>query len=107
MNYTVHGILQVRTLEWVAIPFSRGSSQPRDQTQASCTAGRFFTNCTIKEALTSLDGILKCRDITVPTKVCLVKAMVFLVVIYECESWIIKLSTKELMLLNCDLGEDS
>ena len=90
MNYTVHGILQVRTLEWVAIPFSRGSSQPRDQTRASCTAGRFFTNCAIREALTSLDGILKCRDITVPTKVCLVKAMVFLVVIYECESWITK-----------------
>ena len=105
--YTVHGILQVRTLEWVAIPFFRGSSQPRDRTEASCIAGRFFTNCAIREALTSLDGILKCRDITVPTKVCLVKAMVFLVVIYECESWIIKLSTKELMLLNCDVGEDS
>ena len=39
----VHGILQARILEWVAIPFSRGSSQPRDQTQVSCIAGRFFT----------------------------------------------------------------
>ena len=39
---SVHGILQARILEWVAIPFSRGSSQPRDQTQASCIAGRFF-----------------------------------------------------------------
>ena len=38
---TVHGILQARTLEWVAIPFSRGSSQPRDQTWVSCTPGRF------------------------------------------------------------------
>jgi len=39
----VHGILQARILEWVVIPFSRGSSQPRDQTRVSCTAGRFFT----------------------------------------------------------------
>ena len=43
MDYTVHGILQARILEWVAFPFSRGSSQPRDQTQVSCIAGRFFT----------------------------------------------------------------
>ena len=40
---SVHGILQARILEWVAMPSSRGSSQPRDQTQVSCTAGRFFT----------------------------------------------------------------
>ena len=44
MNYTVHGILQVRVLEWVAIPFSRGSSQPRDQTQVYRIAGGFLTN---------------------------------------------------------------
>ena len=44
MDYTVHGILQVRILEWVAFPFSRGSSQPRDWTQISCIAGRFFTD---------------------------------------------------------------
>ena len=43
MDYTVHGILQARILEGVAIPFSKGSSQPRDQTQVSCTAGGFFT----------------------------------------------------------------
>ena len=42
--YTVHGLLQARILEWVAFPFSRGSSQPRDQTQVSHIAGRFFTN---------------------------------------------------------------
>ena len=41
---SVHGILQARMLEWVAIPFSRGSSRPMDQTQVSCTAGRFFTS---------------------------------------------------------------
>ena len=45
-----HGILQVRTLEWVAVPFSRGSSQPRNQTQVSPTAGRFFTSWTTREA---------------------------------------------------------
>ena len=42
MDYRLHGILQTRTLEWVAIHFSRGSSQPKDQTQASCIAGRFL-----------------------------------------------------------------
>ena len=40
---SIHGILQARILKWVDIPFSRGSSQPRDQTQVSCTAGKFFT----------------------------------------------------------------
>ena len=44
MDYTVHGILQARTLEWVAFPFSRGSSQPRSQTQVSHIAGGFFTS---------------------------------------------------------------
>ena len=42
--YTVHGILQPRILEWEAFPFSRGSSQPRDQTQVSRIVGRFFTS---------------------------------------------------------------
>ena len=50
MDYTVHGILQARVLEGVAFPFSRGSSQPRDQTQVSHNAGRFFTNWAIREA---------------------------------------------------------
>ena len=44
MDYTVHGILQARILEWVPFPFSRGSSQPRDQTQVSHIAGRFFAS---------------------------------------------------------------
>ena len=44
MDYIVHGILQARILEWVTFPFSRGSSQPRDRTQVSCTAGGFFTS---------------------------------------------------------------
>ena len=50
-DYTVHGILQARILEWVAFPFSRGSSQPRDQTQVSRIAGRFFTIWATREAL--------------------------------------------------------
>ena len=58
--------------------------------------------------MTNLDSILKSRDITFPTKVNLVKAMVFAVVMYGCESWTIKkLSAKALMLLNCGVGEDS
>ena len=44
MDFTVHGILQARILEWVAFPFSRGSSQPRDRTQVSHIAGGFFTS---------------------------------------------------------------
>ena len=44
MDYRVHGILQARMLEWVAFPFSRGSSQPRDRTQVSLIAGGFFTS---------------------------------------------------------------
>ena len=54
----------------------------------------------------NLDSTLKSRGITLSTKVRLVKAMVFPVVMYGCESWTIKLSTKELMLLNCGVGED-
>ena len=50
MDYAVRGILQARILEWVAISFSRGSSQPRNQTQVSCIAGRFFTSWATREA---------------------------------------------------------
>ena len=58
--------------------------------------------------MTNLNSILKSRDNTLPIKVHLVKAMVFLVVMYGCESWTIKnLSAEELMLLNCGVGEDS
>ena len=44
MDYTVHGIIQPRILEWVAYPFSKGSSQPRDRTQVSHIVGGFFTS---------------------------------------------------------------
>ena len=61
-----------------------------------------------RKIMTNLDSILKSRDITLPTKVRLVKSMVFPVVMYRCESWTIKkLSTEELILLNCGGGEDS
>ena len=77
---SVHGIFQARVLEWGAIAFS----------------------------VTNLDSVLKSRDITLSTKVHLVRAMVFPMVMYGCESWTVKkaLSAKELMLLNCDVGED-
>jgi len=51
---SVHGILQARILEWVAIPFSRRSSPPRNQPWVSCIAGRFFTVCHTREALTNV-----------------------------------------------------
>ena len=58
--------------------------------------------------MTNLDSILKSRDITLSAKVRLVKAMVFPVVMYGCESWTMKkVSAKELMLLNCGVGEES
>ena len=60
-----------------------------------------------RKAMINLDSILKSRDITLLTKVCLVKAMVFPVVMYGCESWTIKLSAEELMLLNWGVGEDT
>ena len=61
-----------------------------------------------RKVMTNLDSILKSRDITLPTKVHLVKAMVFPVVTYGCEVGLLrKLSTKELMLLNCGVEEDS
>ena len=81
------GILQARILEWVAMPSSRGYSQPRDRTGFPCITGRFFTSWTTREAH---DNILKSKYITLPTKVSMVKAMVFPVVMYGCESWTTK-----------------
>ena len=61
-----------------------------------------------RKEMTNLDSILKSRDITLPTRVCLVKSMVFPVVMYGYESWTIKKADgEELMLLNCGVGEDS
>ena len=69
---SAHGILQVRIPEWVAIPFSRGSSQPRDQTQVSCIAGRVLTIWVTREA----QGIWE-KLITIITDVYKVKKMNF------------------------------
>ena len=60
-----------------------------------------------RKVMTNLDSIIKSRDITLPINVHLIKAMGFPVVTYGCERWTIKLSTKELMILNCGVGEDS
>ena len=60
------------------------------------------------KAMTNIDSILKSRDITLPTKIHLVKAMVFPVVMYGCENWTIKKAEcKELMLSDCDVGQNS
>ena len=61
-----------------------------------------------RKVMTNLDSVFKSRDITLPTKVRLVKPKVFPVVMYGCESWTVKkASAEELMLLNCGVGEDS
>ena len=61
-----------------------------------------------RKVMTNLDSIFKSRDIALPTKVHLVKAMVFPVLMYGCESWTVKKAEhQELMLLNCGVGEDS
>ena len=79
-GFSIHEILQARVLEWGAIAFS----------------------------MTNLDSILKSRDITLPTKVRLVKAMVFPVVMYGCESWTVKKAEyQRINALNCGVGEDS
>ena len=107
---SVHGIFRVRILELVAITFSGGSSWHRDWTCVSYIAGRLFTDWATRDkivaaiiptilptiiptiflgrkAMTNLDSILKSRDVTLPTQSCLVRAMVFPIVMYGCESW--------------------
>ena len=61
-----------------------------------------------RKTMTNLDSILKSGDITLPTRICIIRAMIFPVVRYGCESWTIKrLGTKELMPLNCGIREDA
>ena len=61
-----------------------------------------------RKVMTNLDSIFKSRDIALPTKVCLVRAMVFPVVMYGCESWTVKKAERRrMMVLNCGVGEDS
>ena len=77
---------------------------------ADCDCSHEIKRCLLlgRKAMTNLGSILKIRDITLLTKVSIVKVMVFPVVMYECESWTIrKLSTEESRLLKCGAGEDS
>ena len=76
---------------------------------ADCDCSHEIKRCLFlrRNIKSNLDSILKSRDITLPTKVHLVKAMVFQVVMYGCESWSRNLSAEELILLNCGFGEDS
>ena len=60
--YTVHGSLQARVLEWVAFPFSRGSSQPRDWTQVPCIAGRVFSSWATRETLPKKGNVKECSN---------------------------------------------
>ena len=60
-----------------------------------------------RKVMTNLDSILKSRDVNLPKKVHLVKALVFPMVMYGCESWTIKKAERQIMLLNCGFGEDS
>ena len=92
---SIYGILQARILEWIAVPLSRASSWPRDWTQVSCIAGRFFTIWATGKILTNLDSILKSRDNTLPTKVSVVKAMAFPAVMYRYASWTIKKAERQ------------
>ena len=88
----------------------RGNSENSDKMYlggSKITAMILKDACFLEKAMTNLGSILKSRDITLLTKVCLVKAMVFPVLMYGRESWTIKLRDEELMLLNCGVGEDS
>ena len=66
---SVHGILQAKILEWIAISFSRGSSQPRDPKPRSCIAGRFFSIWATKEALVDYNKIEERKDTSIWTNV--------------------------------------
>ena len=93
-----------------SVQFSRSvvsdSLRPHESQHLSITNSRSSPRLMSMESV-MLDSILKSRDITLPTKFCLVKAMVFPIVMYGCESWTRRLSAEELMLLNCGVEEDS
>ena len=94
-----------KTVETVSDFIFLGSKITADGDCSHETKRRFLLG---RKVMTNLGSILKSRDITLPTKFCLVKAVVSPVVMYGCESWTVKkMSTEELMLLNCGVGEDS
>ena len=90
------------TMETVAEFIFLGSKIPTDGECSHEMKRRLLLGI---KTMANLDSILKSRDITLPTKVCIVKSMAFSIVVYGYESWTIK--TEELMLLNCAAGEDS
>ena len=93
------------TVETVADFILGGSKITADGDCSHEIKGRLLLG---RKVMSNLDSMLKSRDITLPTKVRLVKAMVFPVVIYGCESWTVKKAEcKVLMLFNCGVGEDS
>ena len=93
------------TVETVSDFSFRGSKITVDGDCSHEIKGRLLIG---RKVMTNLESILKNRDIILPTKVRLVKAMVFPVVMYGCESWTIKkASAEEMMLLNCGAGDDS
>ena len=99
-SWQIHG----ETVETVTDFIFRGSKITADGDCSHEIKGCLLLG---REVMTNLDSILESRDITLPTKFCLVKVMVFPVVVYGCENWTKrKVSTEELMLLNC-VGEDS
>ena len=94
---SIHGIFQTRVLEWGAIAFSIIISYNNHQIPKLIhpVGGSYSCLLLARKAMTNLDSILKSKDITLPTKVHLVKAMVFSVVMYGCESWTIKKSERQ------------
>ena len=97
-----------KTVEIVADFSFRGSKITADGDSSHEIKRRLLLGRKVMTNVDSVDSILKSRDITLPTKVCLVKAMVFPVVMYGCESWTIKKAERQkLMVLNCGVGEDS
>ena len=103
-------LLFISNVVYSPVQFSRSvvsdSLRPHESQHLSITNSRSSPRLTSMESV-MLDSILKSRDITLPTKFCLVKAMVFPIVMYGCESWTRRLSAEELMLLNCGVEEDS
>ena len=94
--HTVHGVFKARILKWFAIPFSSGPHSVRMVTANGDCSHEIKRRLSLRrKATTNLDSILKNRDITLPTKVHIVKAMVFPVVIYECESWTVKKAKRQ------------
>ena len=97
ITYSVHGILQVRVLEWVAIPLSGGSPQPRDWTWVSCIAGRFFTIWATREAPTHTTPLSPCLLCKSPDSALTLSSALIIKVLFETWwfSWIPSLVGKD------------